>query len=61
MNANFAEICRVGNLEADLQQVPRSIFLKYLQYYCETSIIQIQQRKEKNIFLDKNLKKIILL
>ena len=22
MNANFAEICRVGNLEADFQQVP---------------------------------------
>ena len=22
MNANYAEICRVGNLEADLEQVP---------------------------------------
>ena len=22
MNANYAEICRVGNLEADFQQVP---------------------------------------
>ena len=22
MNVNFAEICRVGNLEADFQQVP---------------------------------------
>ena len=32
MNANYTEICRVGNLEADFQQVPFvqfcSIFLK---------------------------------
>ena len=26
MNANFEEICRVGNLEADFQQVP---FIKF--------------------------------
>ena len=40
MNANFAEICRVGNLEADFQQVPLvQFFLKFSQYCCETSII----------------------
>ena len=54
MNANYAEICRVGNLEADFQQVLLvPFFLKFSQYCCETSIIQIQQRKLKSIFLDK--------
>ena len=44
MNANYAEICRVGNLEADFQQ-PLLIhfFLKFSQCCCETSIIKIQQ------------------
>ena len=37
MNANYAEICRVGNLEADFQQVYAcSIILKFSQYCCET-------------------------
>ena len=54
---NRAEICRVGKLEPDFQLVSRSIFLKFSQYCCETSIIQIQQRKVKNIFLDKISKK----
>ena len=54
MNANYTEIGRVGNLEADFQQV--SIFLKFSQYCSQTSIIQIQQRKVKTIFLDKNSK-----
>ena len=27
MNANYAKICRVGNLEADFQQVPIVQFL----------------------------------
>ena len=76
MNANNAEICRVGNLEADFQQIPLGhffffffwnfhnidfqqiplghfFFLKFSQYCCEIPIIQIQQRKERNIFLDK--------
>ena len=61
MNANYAEICRVSNLEADFQQVLLvQFFLKFSQYFCETSIIQIQQQKVKNIFLDKKLKKITL-
>ena len=33
-----------------------SIFLKFSQCCCETSIIQIQQRKRKNIFWEKKLK-----
>ena len=40
MNENYAEICRVGNLEADFQQVLLvQFFLKFSQYCCETSII----------------------
>ena len=55
MNANNAEICRVGNLEADFQPGHNtssacSIFLKFSHGCCKTSIIQIQQRKVKNIF-----------
>ena len=42
MNANYAEICRVGNLEADVQCSAYSIFLKFSQYCCKTSIIKIQ-------------------
>ena len=57
MASNYAEICRVGNLEADFQQVPlvQFFFLKFSQYCHETSIpaIQIQHRKVKNIFLKK--------
>ena len=57
MNANYAEICRIGNLEADFQQVQLvHFFLKFPQCCCETSIIKIQQRKEKNIFLDEKSK-----
>ena len=59
MNVNYAEICRVGKLEAVFQQVPLvHFFLKFSQYCCETSIIQIQQRKLKKYFLrQKNTKK----
>ena len=57
MNANYAEICRVGNLEADFQHSTCSIFLKFSQYCCETLIIQIQQRKVRTVFFDKNSKK----
>ena len=41
MYAHYAEICRVSNLEADFQRPACSIFLKFSQYCCETSIIQI--------------------
>ena len=51
MNANYAEICRVGNLEADFQQVPLVQFvLKFSQYCCETPIIQFLQRNMKITF-----------
>ena len=53
MNANYAEICRVGNFEADFQQVTLvQFFWNFHKYCCETKI-QIQQRKVKNIFFDK--------
>ena len=51
MNANYTEICSVGNLETDFQQVPLVQF--FSQYCCETSIIQIQQRNVNTIFLEK--------
>ena len=55
MNVNHAEICGVGNLEADFQQVPLADFFppNFSKYCCEASIIPIQQRKVKYIFLDK--------
>ena len=46
MNANYAEICGVVNLEADFQQVSLvQFFLEFSKYCCEISIIQIQQSK----------------
>ena len=55
MNANYAEICRVGTHGGRFSTSSiHSIFLKFMQYCCETLIIQIQQRKVKNIFFDKN-------
>ena len=45
MNANYAEIYRIGNLEADFQQVPLVQFFwnfHNTMYCCETPIIQIQ-------------------
>ena len=54
MNADNEEICR-----ANFQQVPlvHFFFMKFSQHCCETSVIEIPQRKVKNIFLDKNFKK----
>ena len=57
MNANYTEICRIGYWKADFQQVPRESFLKFSQHCCETAIIQIQQRKVKNIFFEKKIQK----
>ena len=58
LKPNHAEICRVGNLEPNFQQVPLvQFFLKFSQYCCKMSIIQIQQRKVKNILLEKKFKK----
>ena len=58
MNANCAEICWVTYFGGRFSTSSTcSIFLKFSKYICETSIIQIQQRKLKNIFLAKNSKK----
>ena len=60
MSANYADISKVqcrqlgGRFSTNSAY---SIFLKFSQYCCETSIIQIQQRKVKNIFVDENSKK----
>ena len=55
MYANYAEIGQVGNLKADFStSFACSIFLKFSQYCCETSIIQIQQRRIKTIFSAEN-------
>ena len=55
MNANYAEICRVGILEANFQQVLLvNFFLNFSQECCEKSMIQIQQRQVKDTFSDKN-------
>ena len=58
MNANNAEICGVGNLEAYFQQVPLAQFFWNFQniFVKHWSIIQIQHRKVKYIFLDKTSK-----
>ena len=61
MHANYAEICRVGNLEADFQQVLLVQFFWNFHNIVVKPIIQVQQRKVKNIFLEKNSKKITLL
>ena len=62
MNTNSAEICRVGYLEADFQQVLLvHFFLKFSPYCYETSINQIQQRKVKQYFLRQKFKKITFL
>ena len=53
MNANYAEICRVGRFST---RSTCSIFVQFSHYCCETSIIQIQQRKIKIIFYDKKSK-----
>ena len=62
MNANNAEICRVGNLEADFQQVPLvQFFLNFSQYCCKMSIIQIMQSNLTTIFFIKKSQKNTLL
>ena len=41
MNANYAEICSVGNLEADFQQVPLVHFFSSFHNIVVKSIIHI--------------------
>ena len=64
MDVNYAEICKVGNLEAFFFSTTSacSFFLKFSQYTCETSVIQIQQRKVKTYFLrQKNPKNLFII
>ena len=46
---NYAEIDRLGKLEADFDKV-QSNFMKYLQYCCKTSVRNQQRKVQKNIF-----------
>ena len=58
MNADYAEICRVGYLEAIFQQVPLvQFFWNSHNKCCETLVIQIQQRKVKIFSYTKKEKK----
>ena len=57
MNADYIEICRVGNLDADFQQVCLFRISEISQYCCEISVIQIQQRKVKRNSQTKNKEK----
>ena len=54
MNANYAEICMVGNLETDFEQVP----LVHIFWNFHNIVVKHQQLKSaeqsKNIFLGKN-------
>ena len=45
MNANYTELCRVGNLAADFQQVTHPIFLKFSQY-CSKKINNLNSAKK---------------
>ena len=48
MNANYVEICRIGNLEADFQQVPLvHFFLKYSQCCCINNLSPAKKNKKK--------------
>ena len=48
LNANYAEISRVGNMKADFQQVLLvHFFLKFSQYCCKTLMSYISQNKIK--------------
>ena len=58
MNANYVEICWVGNLEVDFQQAPFAhFFLKFSQYCCETLIIWNSEKKSKKIFMQTKIPK----
>ena len=56
MNANYAEIYRVGNLETKFQQVPLVQFF-WIYYNIVVKHQQFQFTKEKKKILGKNKKK----
>ena len=58
MKANYAEICRVANLEADFQQVACSFFSEiFTTLLWNINNSNAAKKNKRNIFLDKNLKK----
>ena len=58
MNANYAEICMVGNLGAEFQQVPLfHFFWKFTILLWNINKWNSGKKKAKNIFLDKNFEK----
>ena len=58
MDVNYAEICWVGNLEADFQQVWLvQFFLNFHNIVLKHQYFKFSKEKKKNIFLDKNSKK----
>ena len=49
MNANYAEICMVGNLEADFQQVQLDqFFLKFSKYCCLFVCVEVLWPSQPN-------------
>ena len=63
MNANYAEICRVGNLEADFEQVPLVHF-----FFSEILTISLRNinnsnsaKKHEKYFLNEKFQQITLL
>ena len=61
MNANFAEICRVGNLEADFQQVRLFNFSEIFTILFWNINNLNSAKKSKKYFRRQKLQKITLL
>ena len=57
MNANYAEICRVGKLETEFPQVPPVQFFSNFQYIIVKHNNSNSAKKSKNYFLRQKLKK----
>ena len=57
MSANYAEICRIGNLEAEFQQIPLVQFSEIFTILLQNISNLNSVKKSKNIFLNKNSKK----
>ena len=56
MNANYAEICRIGKLKAGFQQVRNfhNIVVKHPLFIFSKKKKKKKKKKLKNMFLDKN-------
>ena len=57
MNANYAEICRVGKVQADLQQVPLVHFSDIFTQLWNNNNSNSAKKIKTSIFLDKKEKK----